>query len=266
MTQAIQAIDAAQHREHGFAPPTDLAFAAQQVLCPINGAEVASLLPFYTLAFIKHKETVDMVALTGLYQGENLLLGSNGKWLIPYLPARYRGFPFEVALNQAGEQQKAVLCFDHRSGLYRETPNTENGEYPFFDEQGKPTERVSQILQFLVQRNQMQEATRNAAKALDECGCLVPWELPLEKADRDMQPIKGLYRIDQEALRGLEGDKLSQLMKSNAMALAYAQVFSIERLSVLLKIRQAKVNSLQSQKAALGEDLFAHDEGVFSFD
>jgi hypothetical protein len=59
------------------------------------------------------------VAVQGLAPGQNLFVAPDGRWLAAYTPAAYRGYPFQLAHAENGQQ---VLCFDEESGLITDGP------------------------------------------------------------------------------------------------------------------------------------------------
>ena len=188
------------------------------------------------------------------------------KWLFAYIPARFRGYPFELAVGGSASQPKAVLCFDHRSGLYREEPNQQAGERRFFQDDGQPTEHLQSAVNFLASRHKVQEATRKGVTALANAGLLEHWNFGEESEGVEVGPT-GLYRVNQKALKSASPDQLHDLQAQEALALAYAQMFSMPRLGLLNRLAQLKRESAEREapSADLVEELFGQQDDTLKF-
>lgn len=226
-----------QHLTHGWKRHDHYRFAAEDAWAPLLIAELPAALAAYPLAFTARPGGgYRLVALQGLHHGENLMLTPDGRWAVGYIPSHYRGYPFSLREVVEGEQRRGMLCFDHGSGLYRDAPDAAQGEERFFDDQGEPTELVAQLMRFLNQTQINRELTDRAVDALEQAGVLTDWALPVDNPDPERPLLKGLKQIDQQALNALDGAALEGLQKVNALAVAYAQVFSGSRLGVLNKL------------------------------
>jgi hypothetical protein len=104
------------------------AFAAQDAVAPLVVQELPKACMSLPIAFIQQGETFVPAAVQGLQPGQNLFVSPDGRWVGPYTPAAYRGYPFALANADNGQ---VVLCVDTDSGLVGED-YTET----FFDEQG----------------------------------------------------------------------------------------------------------------------------------
>ena len=72
------------------------------------------------------------------------------------------------------------------------------------------------------------------------------------------QQVEGLFRIDEAALNALPADALAEVRDANALALAYCQLLSQQRLQALGKLAHER----NEAEKALG---FGQDNGTFSF-
>lgn len=235
MNQKLIALDTVAHRQHGWQPPQHLAFAARQAVAPVLLQELAAVVPFYPLAFAKQADgSFVAVVLQGLQQGENLCVAPDGRWRTPYIPSHYRGYPFVLRPSRVDGALRSALCFDQGSGLYRQAPVASKGEVRFFDDEGKPHSQLEKLMNFLQACEHQRQLTQTAADALDNARVLVPWVLPKAMQSADAQPLlRGLFRIDEEALNRLDAQALDALRKANALPLAFAQLLSMPRLVLL---------------------------------
>lgn len=259
MASQLQTLSPSQHRGHGWKRFDNYRFAAGDSLAPLVIAEVSTALPFYPLAFTARPGGgYWLAALQGMHPGENLYMGTGGRWQAGYIPSIYRCYPFALVKVDNSENSKMALCFDRASGLYREGPNPALGEERFFDDEGQPHKLLQQLLEFLGKTAANRELTNSAVDALEAAGLLEPWQLPVENPNPQIPLLTGLYRLNETALNALDGQKLALLRSSGALAIAYAQLFSMSRVGVLrrlyeLRAPQKEQTPLVSLDALFGE-------------
>lgn len=219
------AISANQHAEYTHLPREGFAFAANQPVTGLLLAELAKLLPHYSLGFIKQGEQYYPVALLSLDGKHNLYVHSDGRWLCNYVPASLRGFPFTLLNTEAGQK---ALCID---SAYL----TKDAGEPIFDKDGKLDEKVSKLFDFLQQCEQNRQVTIASTQKLAEAGVIESWPLTLDR-EEGQEPLKfeGLYRVSEKALSALDADTYNTL-RGGPMALAYAQLFSMSQLNQLIE-------------------------------
>ena len=222
------AVSRTQHADSYFWPRQGYGFAAQEQVVPILIAELTKLLPHYTLGFIQQSEgshqSYQPVALTGLGGERNLYVHSDGRWLASYVPSILRGHPFRMAKADNDQQ---VLAIE------QDSLTDEPSAQPLFDDDNL-AEKVQQTLNFLTQCDKNRQVTAKASQLLGDTGLVEQWPLKIECGE-GMEPItvQGLYRINEKAMNELAPEAFADLRKHGALALAYAQLFSISQLSQL---------------------------------
>lgn len=252
----IRPIDAATHAGMGFAPAADHLHSRAMDRVALLIAEVPMALMIYPLAFAPDAGRLRLVAVLGARAGQNDCLGDGGRWRVGYVPSRLRAWPFALV---AGDNGEMAVGFDHDSGLWRDDPDPGRGERRFFDMDGSPGAALQHAAAFVRQCAANQAITDAAVAELDRAGVLVPWRFA--DAVSGGAPPEGLLRVDQAALHALPAAALARLMRSNALALAHAQLFSRPRLTILAGLRD--VDTARGDAAASG--LFGHDEGDLDF-
>jgi len=241
MQPNYQPIDANSHRQHGRKQSSGYAFAQGDAFAPLLMAELSHAIVHYPLVFRPIESgRFQLVALLGLHAGENLFVDAKGQWRSAYIPSHFRAYPFRLLQVQADDKQLIMLGFDHNSGLYRESPDLLQQEERFFDDQGQPQPWMQQVSNFLVESAKNQRITQIAVEALAAAKVLVPWELP--KADaKDGGPLQdGLYCVSNAAMKTLPGSVLEILRDTQALDLAYAQLFSMQRLAALRNLERQR--------------------------
>lgn len=216
-------------------------FAALDAVAPLVVQELPKACMTLPIAFIQQGETFVPAAVQGLQPGHNLFVSPDGRWIGPYTPAAYRGYPFALANADNGQ---VVLCVDTDSGLVGEDC-TET----FFDEQGEPSQSVKAVLDFLQQVRSNREATLRICAALLAEDLIQPWPITL-KGEQGEKTVQGLYRIDEAKLNNLSADALHRLQQAGALPVAYCQLLSMQHLQTLGKLAQAHASAkAQSQQA-----------------
>ena len=126
-----QAITRSQFDPLRWKPFDSYRFAATDAIAPLVAQELTKACLSLPIAFIRAQDQFSTAAVQGLQAGQNLFVARDGRWIGPYIPATYRGYPF--ALAQADNDQ-LVLCVDTDSELIGE-----QHEQPFFSDTGEPT-------------------------------------------------------------------------------------------------------------------------------
>lgn len=262
-----QALSKEKHLNSGWTPTTHFKHALKTNVVPVVAAELSHVLPFYPLAFLKAPQGgYQLVALLSLKADVNLFVTPQGRWVTPYVPSVLRSYPFNLMKNQNGN---FVLAVDVASEVFHET--AQEGDQPVLDSEGKPVESLNALMSFMQQRAVQQKLTDDAVAKLEAYGLIEAWTPQNEAASDSAKETKlGIYGISESALRALDGEQLTDLNKSQALDIAYAQLLSRARLNDL-KVRQehfiqTTATSNTAEKVDL-DKLFDGDSeaDVFSF-
>jgi hypothetical protein len=249
----IQLITQDAYANKYWQPVTQYQFAKDTLIAPLVLAELVKAQQTLPIAFTKTDDNYTTVAVLGLTDG-NALVNQHGQWFPnAYIPAVFRSYPFRLAKN---EDNQLLLCIDEDSGLVNEMA----GE-AFFDNEGKPTERVQAILNMLVSIDNNQTATQTAIAALAQHNLITPWQFTL-KTDEGNKTIEGLYRIDEAALNSLTGEALAEVIKAGGLVVAYTQLFSMHNLSTIIDLMKAH----QKVKAPQPDSLPVSPSGDLNLD
>lgn len=251
----IIALSPAKHSSYSFSPRDGYHFAKQQSAVPILLAELNRVLPQYPIAFLPENDQYTAVAITG--DGKrNLYINNDGKWLGEYVPSALRGYPFAIANNKEGQ---GIFCI-HEEHLHS---NTEH--QPLFTDNKELSAEAKQHLDFLTQCEGNRQQTSKATAALAENNLLVPWTLTIDGTEDNPQRIGGLYRIDEEALNQLPAEQLAALRPTGALALAYAQLFSMTQHTQLSE----RIKYHVKHSTSVGEEdiakIFARNDDILKF-
>ena len=261
----LAAITPERHAKKVWKHVTDYAFVAEDSVIPLVGAELSTAALAMPIGFIKLDAGYQLVAITSLQPGTNLYVAPDGKWLGGYIPAVLRAYPFQLAQHEgAGE---FILCINEASGLVVE--NTEDGN-AFFDDQDQPTQGIKDFLNFLTQIKASRDGTEGAVNALADAGLITPWEINLKQGEK-VVPVEGLYSVDESALNKLDDEDFLAVRKAGGLALAYAQLLSMNQLVVLERLGKLQGQFLEqqaanSEAANLTGFSLSEDEGSLMFE
>ena len=95
-------------------------------------------------------------------------------------------------------------------------------------------------MEFLRHIEASRMTTDLAVASLAEAGVIEPWPLEVQVGEKKAG-TKGLHRVNESALHGLDDDAFVKLRKTSALPLAYAQLMSmgqIARFDQLMRLRQ----------------------------
>lgn len=252
-------------RTHGWADFSLIKLLEKESLLPVSFIELAKAQAVMPLAFLGQsqadKKFIRLVGVTSIFQEENLFIDANGKWVLSYLPALCRHYPFAMLdLQGVNQETRKALCFEHSTGLYRENPDPEKKEQRFFDDQGALNPLLQKALESMATVAASQEKTAQAVYDLAQAGLLMSWNLYPEAPEADQARLVRVFCINQEALNQLSGEVLKSLQSSGALAIAYAQLFSMQHLPRLKALHQQR----QQEKAAAAATQSSSD--TLSFD
>jgi len=261
----LAAITPERHAKKVWKHVSDYAFVAEDTVIPLVGAELSKAAPVMPTGFIKLDAGYQLVAITSLQPGTNLYVAPDGKWLGAYIPAALRGYPFQLAQQEGAEN--FILCINEASGLVVE--NMEDGN-AFFDDQDQPTQAIKDILDFLTAIKASRDVTEGAVNALADAGLITPWQINLKQGEK-VVPVEGLFSVDEAALNKLDDEDFLAVRKAGGLALAYAQLLSMNQLVVLERLGELQGQILEQQTAQskasnLAGFSLSEDEGSLTFD
>ncbi|MBB1485310.1 SapC family protein [Oceanospirillum sediminis] len=265
------------HQSSGWKAQQEFSFATEMALVPLLVEELSNALPHIAIAFSENKQTrsgYEMVGIQSLQPGKNLLIHPDGRWMGGYIPAFYRSYPFSLLQEEGTDNLH--LCIDTDSTLFHEV--IEDGDTPLLTEDGSPSEKVKEIINFLQHCHANRNLTQKLLQELKEAELITPWNIEIKQPTADGEaenvPVTGLFTINKKALEELAPATLSALNKSGALPLAYCQIMSEPRLKNLSafyrlheKVAKQKAQHAQIQITNL-DHIFGESEDeddVFKF-
>lgn len=253
------AIGAERFMNQYWQQPKDFRFLAHNPVMAIGAHEVPKIGLHVPLAFVQQQDGYDLVALTGLKEEENLLVNPlNGHWLVSYLPDFAKVYPFRLAPRPNSDDLMVIV--DMESGLV--THNSQ--DLRFFEDNGQPSQAFSEVTATLERLQRGRMVSFELCQRLQDAEVFEPWPLMVQDGDSQHQ-MKGLFRINEEALRGLGNVAFLALRKNNALGLAYAQMMSMGNVHTLGRLALQRQQQLGPDHPKAGyDDGFESDTISFS--
>jgi len=253
----LQAISKTVHARKRWKHSGNYSFTAHDAIAPLVAQELPRALMHLPIGFTKQQNEFVPVAILGLQPGQNLFVDADGRWIGGYMPAVFRSYPFRLA--EFADKQN-VLVIDEESGFVNEN----NGD-AFFDNDGKPTKAINDVMDFLISVQNNRTLTRRICMSLDELELIQPWQITVQ-VDKGEQNIEGLYRIDEPAMNALPVHAFEELRQAGALPFAYCQLISMQHIQTLGPRTEAHRKA--AELASLGGEInfkLLDDSGRISF-
>ena len=196
----------------------------------------------YPLFFIKdtasgHFETI---ALLGFSEGENLYLEANG-WDASYVPLSVQRQPFLIGFQSQEVDgvpaQVPVMHIDLDHPRVSET----DGETLFLPHGGLSS-YLEQIESILAAIHQGHELSRSFSQVLVGLELIESLKVEVQFEDGTRQALEGLYKIDEDKLRGLSGNALEILHQNNYLRDIYLLLASLQNMPRLIEKKNRRLS------------------------
>ena len=218
----LQPLSSSVHAKLRINPATTAPYFATANAIPLTIDEFVSAQRCFPIVFSAGDVQVPL-ALLGLNEGVNVFVDDDGLPINPfYIPAYVRRYPYLLAKLDP-QSEELSLCFDPDSGLV----SNEGTGNALFDGD-KPSEALNAILKFCEDFEIAAQRTSAFVKELQEMDLLIDGEVTIQP-DGAEQPFvyRGFQMINEEKLRGLEGDELKRMNQNGMLPLILAHLFSV---------------------------------------
>lgn len=234
--------------------PDHYAFAQDTNALPIAASEFADAGRHYPIVFVSDENNNFHVAvLLGLEDRSNLFVTTEGAWNADtYVPAFARRYPF--VLGTTSETDRLAVCIDESyPGI-----NATDGVELFVD--GKETDYLTQMMEFLRVFQGEMELTKQMAQRLNELGLLVAKTITISQAEGERY-LSGFWVVDDQKFAGLDDQRVVELHRAGILRLIElhrASLGNVSRLAAMLD-EQRRQKALQQQEVAATTDAAPRD-------
>jgi hypothetical protein len=234
-----QALDRVQHRHlrvKAGAPRHDRTAGMNALF--ITAVEFGDVCREYPIVFVEAgtsaegQREIAPMAVLGLQQGENLMLGADGGWAARYTPALLRGYPFGIAPL---EGDSYAVCIDAQAASLQ----ADEGER-LFDDAGEPTAFLAERRGFVEEVEREAQRTRMLGRRLIELELLRSMRFDATLPDGQTLSVDGFLALDEDKLNALPDATVLELHKSGVLALLHAHQISLGLMRALVERRVAR--------------------------
>jgi hypothetical protein len=215
----------------------ELAFAACKdiTMCVVVLSEIARLVIEYPIVITKNGETGQFlcVALFGVDPQENLFWSEN-RWNSYSVPLNVGRQPFFVGVAEKSPgvegTRELVTCIDVENPGVQTTA----GE-ALFDATGQETPYLRHKLAMLSDLIDGEQRSRQFIDKLVALELVRSFQLEFKAPGIEPRKISGLHTIDEQKLRSLDGDTLSELNTNGYLHAMYSMLSSLGHLQIMAR-------------------------------
>jgi len=194
---------------------------------PIVAAEFPQAAAEYAIVFAGNADELMPVVILGARDKENLYISERGDWLAKYVPAFVRRYPF--VFSEGETPNNFTLCVDESyPGL-----NYQGRGQALFTQEGKPTRYVESILNFLKEYVDQAERTKAFCKKLADLKLLDAMQAQFTLASGEKTSLRGFMAVDRNRLKGLSGEALAEMAKTDELELLYLHLHSMRNFAAV---------------------------------
>ncbi len=176
------------------------------------------------------------IALFGLNSQENLFLDEGG-WDASYIPLSVERQPFLIGVNpNPGAESELSVHIDMDSPRVSQT----EGE-PVFLQYGGDSPFLQRITSVLLAIHEGHEQNRGLTDALAGLELLEPFTLDIQLQDGSKHKLAGLYTINEDRLRSLDGEAVADLHRAGYLEAVYMILASLPNFKRLIERKNARL-------------------------
>lgn len=223
-------LDAVKHQKKKIIPHTNFKHSAKQHQVPMTINEFVQASTSFPVVFMKDPQEgkLHATALLGLIAGKNLSF-TQRDWLGTYVPASILRAPFELGPDVQNDKT-LTLYVDEDSPYLSEN----EGEALFGDEQ--PTQCLLQVQKVFADYFKNEIATQNFITQLLANNLLKEIQLSIQYENGDSLQVKGIYTINESALRMLSDALVIDFNKQGYLMAIHAMLASLGQVNRLIKL------------------------------
>lgn len=210
------------------------------MVIPLSYSEFSLACHDYPLVFVSGDQgkSVAAMAVVGLEQNQNLFVTPDQLWdASAYIPAYVRRYPYCMTRVNVGgkEQDERIVCIEKRA--------LNDSGHRLHNDQGEPLPAWENIRKFLFEFETDLARTEAMCRMMVELGLLEPFTMQATPNTGAPISVAGMYRVIEQKLPELSGDKLKELTQNGVLPRIYAHLMSMSNFSRLLVRRAARAAS-----------------------
>ena len=182
---------------------------------PLMAVELPQAAREYPIVFAGSGDQIMPAVILGLRGNENLFLTPQAGWNADYIPAFVRRYPFVFSTSEDGT--KFTLCIDESFAGFNQSGRGAR----LFDDEGKATPYVENVLKFLQEYQAQFRLTQAFCKHLVDLDLLEPMQAEITLASGERSSLTGFRAVSRDKLKALSGKQFADLAKTDELELVY---------------------------------------------
>jgi len=214
-------VSASRHAGCGVETGGGFAFSRKVNSVPLMAVEFPVAAAEYAIVFAGNGDVVMPSVILGMRGNENAYLDEADGWKARYIPAFVRRYPFVFSASE--DEKTFTLCVDEAFEGF----NKDGKGQLMFDEAGKPTPYVDNVLRFLQEYQAQFQRTRAFCQKLKALDLLEPMQASMSLESGERLSLTGFMAVDRKKLKALPADKLAELLATDELELIYLHLQSM---------------------------------------
>ena len=232
--ETVVPLSAARHQGSSVETGGSYDFTGKVNSVPLMAVEFPNAAAEYAIVFAGNDGNLMPAVILGMRGSENLYVSKGNAWEAKYIPAFVRRYRFIFSTSPDGKQ--LILCIDEAFAGF----NREGRGQPLFDDKGKPSPYVDNVLNFLQQYQTQFRRTQMFCTRLKDLDILEPMQADVKLASGERLALAGFMGVSRAKLKALPGEKLAELAQTDELELLHLHLHSMRNF-VSLRDRLAVV-------------------------
>lgn len=218
MYKNLQLLSPEKHSDLQLKPYDSFSFAEGLSIIPLASGEIVEASKYYPIVFSNTENTVPIAVVS--FTDKNIFINSQGQWLVPYIPARVRTYPFALVPTDKDGQYAVAIDID--------APHfVEEGGELLFDAKGKTSPWLGQVVQYLLGMQQGYQVAQTFGSTLKRAGLIADRRVDITLKNGERRNFQGFLCVDEEAINALSDERKKEMEINGEMALLKAHHASL---------------------------------------
>lgn len=232
MYKNLVVLDKENHKSLKVSPMSNLFFAKDLITTPVLVTEMGHIGKDFPVVFISGEQS-SLVALNSL-GGSNLAINAEGKYIVNYVPAFLRRYPFSLGSNKDNINQQVVLI-DSESELVSNSKGKQ-----LFTKDGGNTETLDNAMTFLQNYEKERMQTQNLVNLIVKSGILEEREITVGEGEEKKILVNGFSVVSREKLNALEDSVLAEWVRKGIIGFIDMHLNSLSHIQTLFNLASIK--------------------------
>lgn len=230
-------LDPAKHQDVKIKSHNNFAFSEHQHHASLVVHEFGAAASSFPVVYMKDPQQGQFraVAMLSLLAGENLFFGKQ-EWQGVHVPYAFLRHPFELGPDPT-QDKTLTIYIDEQSDYLSES----DGEALY--QQGEASQSLQKIQSTMAEYYQQEQLTHQFTQQLLDGNLLKEIEFVMGFADGKKTRVKGIYTIDEEALRQLDDAAILQFNKQNFLLPMHSILSSLIQVNRLIKLHNQRAEN-----------------------